>query len=106
MELPASELSISPNYAAQNKRARVELPAIENFFHIRFNMRKEQFARFSQQWNPRGSAQSAQLAQSTRHAQSVRLAQSVREIPHSAHIALYFLLVVRVDKEALYSIHQ
>ena len=51
-------------------------------------------------------AQSAQLAQSTRHAQSVRLAQSVREIPHSAHIALYFLLVVRVDKEALYSIHQ
>ena len=62
-------------------RGRNLLPM--GFFSIlRFNIRKEQIARFSQPRNPRG-----------KHSPNVsaRSAQSVRKISRSAHFAQYFL---------------
>lgn len=84
-------------------RGRNLLPM--GFFSIlRFNMRKEQIARFSQPRNPRGkhspsvsarsvqSEQTAQAEQAKRQrAQSPQSAQSVRKIPRFAHFAQYFL---------------
>lgn len=65
-------------------RGRNLLPM--GFFSIlRFNMRKEQIARFSQPRNPRGKHSPSVSARS---AQSE---QPVRKIPRFAHFAQYFL---------------